>query len=143
MSYHEKYRQLKQYKVDSPVDRAMICNPKALSTTAHQADLLYLIGFYKNNSTHCQLSLQRKGNFVISPHNETIIITNQQGLLKMATSQEMKKLSVLKRVLILQQEVNLKVAVRLFQVWKNIIRFLLLMTPGMSEGWGERSLFGH
>ena len=61
----------------------------------------------------------------------------------MATSQEMKKLSVLKRVLILQQEVNLKVAVRLFQVWKNIIRFLLLMTPGMSEGWGERSLFGH
>ena len=61
----------------------------------------------------------------------------------MATSQEMKKLSVLKRELILQQEVNLKVAVSLFQVWKNIIRFLLLMAPGMSEGWGERSLFGH
>ena len=61
----------------------------------------------------------------------------------MATSQEMKKLSVLKRVLILQQEVNLKVAVSLFQVWKSVIRFLLLMALGMSEGWGERSLLGH
>lgn len=61
----------------------------------------------------------------------------------MATSQEMKKLSVLKRVLIWQQEVNLKVAVSLFQVWKSVIRFLLLMALGMSEGWGERSLLGH
>ena len=61
----------------------------------------------------------------------------------MATSQEMKKRSVLKRVLILQQEVNLKVAVSLFQVWKSVIRFLLLMALGMSEGWGERSLLGH
>ena len=55
----------------------------------------------------------------------------------------MKKLSVPRRELILQQEVNLKVAVSLFQVWKNIIRFLLLMASAMSEGWGERSLFGH
>ena len=84
-----------------------------------------------------------KGPSLFSPHNETVIITNQQGLLKMATSQEMKKLSVLKRVLILQQEVNLKVAVSLFQVWKNIICFLLLMAPGMREGWVERSLLGH
>ena len=61
----------------------------------------------------------------------------------MATNQEMKKLSVLKRVLIWQQEVNLKVAVSLFQVWKSVIRFLLLMALGMSEGWGERSLLGH
>ena len=61
----------------------------------------------------------------------------------MATSQEMKKLSVPRRELILQQEVNLKVAVSLFQVWKNIIRFLLLMASGVSEGRGERSLFGH
>lgn len=61
----------------------------------------------------------------------------------MATSQEMKKLSVPRRELILRQEVNLKVAVSLFQVWKNIIRFLLLMASGMSEGWRERSLFGH
>ena len=61
----------------------------------------------------------------------------------MATSQEMKKLSVPRRELILQQEVNLKVAVSLFQVWKNIIRFLLLMASVMTEGWGERSLFGH
>ena len=61
----------------------------------------------------------------------------------MATSQEMKKLSVPKRELILQQEVNLKVTVSLFQVWKNITRFLLLMASGMSEDWGERSLFGH
>ena len=61
----------------------------------------------------------------------------------MATSQEMKKLSVPKRELILQQEVNLKVAVSLFQVWKNIIRFLLLMASVMTQGWGERSLFGH
>ena len=59
----------------------------------------------------------------------------------MATSQEMKKLSVPRRELILQQEVILKVAVSLFQVWKNIIRFLLLMASGVSEGWGERSLF--
>ena len=57
----------------------------------------------------------------------------------MARSQEMKKLSVPRRELILQQEVNLKVAVSLFQVWKNIIRFLLLMASGVSEGWGERS----
>ena len=55
----------------------------------------------------------------------------------------MKKLSVPRRELILRQEVNLKVAVSLFQVWKNIIRFLLLMASGMSEGWRERSLFGH
>ena len=55
----------------------------------------------------------------------------------------MKKLSVPRRELILQQEVNLKVAVSLFQVWKNIIRFLLLKASGVSEGWGERSLFGH
>ena len=61
----------------------------------------------------------------------------------MTTNQEMKKLSVLKRVLIWQQEVNLKVAVSLFQVWKSVIRFLLLMALGMSEGWGERSLLGH
>ena len=52
----------------------------------------------------------------------------------MATSQEMKKLSVLKRVLIWQQEVNLKVAVSLFQVWKSVIRFLLLMALDMTEG---------
>ena len=61
----------------------------------------------------------------------------------MATSQEMKKLSVPRRELIWQQEVNLKVAVSLFQVWKSVIRFLLLMALGMSEGWGERSLLGH
>ena len=55
----------------------------------------------------------------------------------------MKKLSVPRRELILRQEVNLKVAVGLFQVWKNIVRFLLLMASGMSEGSGESSLFGH
>ena len=55
----------------------------------------------------------------------------------MATSQEMKKLSVPRRELILQQEVNLKVAVSLFQVWKNIIRFLLLMASGVSENEKE------
>ena len=55
----------------------------------------------------------------------------------------MKKLSVPRRELILRQEVNLKVAVGLFQVWKNIVRFLLLMASGMSEGSGESSLFCH
>ena len=56
----------------------------------------------------------------------------------MATSQEMKKLSVPRRELILQQEVKLKVAVNIFQVWTNIICFLLLLAYGMSKGWGER-----
>ena len=49
----------------------------------------------------------------------------------------LKKLPVLKRDLILQQEVKLKVAVSMFQVWKNIC-FLLLLASVMSKGWGER-----
>ena len=53
-------------------------------------------------------------------------------------SQLLKKLSVLKGELILQQEVKLKVAVGIFQVWKDIICFLLLLPPGVSKGWGER-----
>ena len=61
----------------------------------------------------------------------------------MTTSPEMKshwlkKLPVLKRELILQQEVRLKVAVSIFQVWENIICFLLLLASVMSKGWGER-----
>ena len=63
----------------------------------------------------------------------------------MTTSPEMKshwlkKLPVLKRELILQQEVKLKVAVSIFQVWTNIICFLLLLAYGMSKGWGERPI---
>ena len=50
----------------------------------------------------------------------------------------LKKLPVLKRELIFQQEVKQKVAVSIFQVWKNIICFLLLLASGMSKGWGER-----
>ena len=61
----------------------------------------------------------------------------------MATNQEMKgqllkNLSMLKKELILQQEVKLRVAVSIFQVWKNIICFLLLLASGMR---GERLLF--
>ena len=61
----------------------------------------------------------------------------------MTTSPEMKshwlkKLPVLERELILQQEVKPKVAVSIFQVWKNIICFLLLRVSVMSKGWGER-----
>ena len=61
----------------------------------------------------------------------------------MTTSPEMKShwlktLPVLKRELILQQEVKLKVAVSIFQVWTNIICFLLLLAYGMGKGWGER-----
>ena len=44
----------------------------------------------------------------------------------------LKKLPVLKRELILQQEVRLKVAVSIFQVWENIICFLLLLASVMS-----------
>ena len=50
----------------------------------------------------------------------------------------LKKLPVLKRELILQQDVKLKVAVSIFQVWENIICFLLLLASVMSKGWGER-----
>ena len=50
----------------------------------------------------------------------------------------LKTLPVLKRELILQQEVKLKVAVSIFQVWTNIICFLLLLAYGMGKGWGER-----
>ena len=50
----------------------------------------------------------------------------------------LKKLPVLKRELIFQQEVKLKVAISIFQGWKNIICFLLLLVSVMSEGWGER-----
>ena len=50
----------------------------------------------------------------------------------------LKKLPVLKRELILQQEVKLKVAVSIFQVRKNIICFLLLLASVMSKEWGER-----
>ena len=61
----------------------------------------------------------------------------------MTTSPEMKshllkKLPVLKRELILQQDVKLKVAVSIFQVWGNIICFLLLLASVMRKGWGER-----
>ena len=61
----------------------------------------------------------------------------------MTTSPEMKsrwlkKLAVLKRELILQQDVKLKVAVSIFQVWENVICFLLLLASVMSKGWGER-----
>ena len=49
-------------------------------------------------------------------------------------SQLLKKLSVLKGELILQQEVKLKVAVGIFQVWKDISCFLLLLPPGVSKG---------
>ena len=60
----------------------------------------------------------------------------------MTTSPEMKshwlkKLPVLKRELILQQEVKVKVAVSIFLVCTNIICFLLLLASGMSKGWGE------
>ena len=61
----------------------------------------------------------------------------------MTTSPEMKshwlkKRPVLKRELILQQDVKLKVAVSIFQVWENVICFLLLLASVMSKGWGER-----
>ena len=53
-------------------------------------------------------------------------------------SRWLKKLAVLKRELILQQDVKLKVAVSIFQVWENVICFLLLLASVMSKGWGER-----
>ena len=98
--------------------------------------IVIVIVFFKNNSSHYKLSLQRKGTFIFVPHNASIFITNQQGLLKMATSHGMKscslsKLSMLNRELILQQEVKLKVAVSIFQVWKNNISFLLLLAFGV------------
>ena len=88
-------------------------------------------------------TLSRKGLSSFFPHSESVFIINQQGLPKMTTSPEMKshrlkKLPVLKRELILQQEVKLKVAVSIFQVWTNIICFLLLLASGMSKGWDER-----
>ena len=94
-----------------------------------------------NNSINFLFS--RKGPSSFFPHNESVFITNQQGLPKMTTSPEMKshwlkKLPVLKRELILQQEVKLKVAVSIFQVRKNIICFLLLLASSRSKGWGER-----
>ena len=97
-----------------------------------------------NNSINFLFS--RKGLSSFSPHNESVFITNQQGLPKMTTSPEMKthwlkKLPVLKTELILQQEVKLKVAVSIFQVWKNIICFLLLVASIMSKGWGERPTY--
>ena len=109
------------------MDRAMICNPKALAIPAHLVNLLQLIGFLKTT-------------LLTFPHNESIFITNQQRLPKMTTSPEMKshwlkKLPVLKRELILQQEVRLKVAVSIFQVWENIICFLLLLASVISKGW--------
>ena len=112
------------------MDRAMICNPKALAIPEHLVNLLQLIGFLKTT-------------LLTFPHNESIFITNQQGLPTMSSSQEMKsqllkKLSVLKREFILQQEVKLKAAVSIFQVRKNIICFLLLLPSGMSKEWGER-----
>ena len=63
----------------------------------------------------------------------------------MATSHKMKshslrKLSMLKRELILPQELKLKVAVSISQVWKNNICFLLLLTSGM-QGETLRSVY--
>ena len=83
--------------------------------------------------------------------NVSILITNQQGLPKMATNQELKsgllrKLSAVKarkKKLILQQEAELKYlslnVAGLIQVWKNIICFLLFLSSSkcISEGSGD------
>ena len=89
-----------------------------------------------NNSINFLFS--RKGLSSFFPHHESVFITNQQGLPKMTTSPEMKShwlktLPVLKRELILPQEVKLKVAVSIFQVWKKNICFLLLLASVVSK----------